>query len=391
MRQKLAEGDLEGARKIAEELLKNLSAMVASLQNMGQQARGGGMSPMAQQLQESTDRLSELVQRQEKILDETQQIDQAALQALNQAQQHAFEMAQKRVEQELNELFKVANELSRHARQHPEADAAVQDAYQQMVKQLHEARQNLQGRDVPQVLRALEEAERQVAGMQRQNERFVRPDAAMQQQSGRARQHLQEARQALQQLPQDRQAMLTPQQRQQLGHLGGQQGGVRHDTESLRQEIAELLPLMPFLPADIGASLHEALPFMDEAQGELAGQRSQPAIPPEQEALERLRQSQNSMQQAMQAMMQRGQMMGMSMPMLRQAGRFPMPSGMPQPQVDEQQNGMAGASVRNFQLPDKEAYKVPRLLREDIMEALKEGYPERYKDAIEQYYRHIVR
>jgi hypothetical protein len=152
-----------------------------------------------------------------------------------------------------------------------------------------------------------------------------------------------------------------------------------------------LLPLMPFLPTEIGEHLQEAVPFMNDAQGELAGQRSQPAISPEQEALERLRHAQNSMQQAMQSMMQRGQMMGMSMPMLQQAGRFPMPNGMPQPQVDEQQGGMSGASVRNFQLPDKEAYKVPRLLREDIMDALKEGYPERYKDAIEQYYRHIVR
>jgi hypothetical protein len=47
--------------------------------------------------------------------------------------------------------------------------------------------------------------------------------------------------------------------------------------------------------------------------------------------------------------------------------------------------------VRNFQLPDKEAYKAPRMFREDIMEALKEGYPERYKELIEQYYRNIVR
>jgi hypothetical protein len=96
------------------------------------------------------------------------------------------------------------------------------------------------------------------------------------------------------------------------------------------------------------------------------------------------------LQQALQQLSQRGQMMGQSMPMLRQAGRLPM---MPdqRPQDDQRQNGMLGASVRNFQLPDKEAYKVPRMFREDIMEALKEGYPERYKELIEQYYRNIVR
>ena len=185
--------------------------------------------------------------------------------------------------------------------------------------------------------------------------------------------------------------MLTPSQRGQLGELGQRQGGVRNDTQTLQQEVQRLLPLMPFLPAELGQQLQEALPFMGEAQGALDGQRSQQALPPEQEALERLRNAQNGMQQAMQNMAQRGQMMGMSMPMLRQAGRFPMPEFMPQPNVDEQQAGAAGASVRNFQLPDKEAYKVPRMFREDIMEALKEGYPERFKELIEQYYRNIVR
>ena len=79
------------------------------------------------------------------------------------------------------------------------------------------------------------------------------------------------------------------------------------------------------------------------------------------------------------------------MPMLRQAGRMPIPGMLDQMRVDEQEAGRMGTSVRNFQLPDKEAYKVPRMFREDIMEALQEGYPERYKDRIEQYYRDIVR
>jgi hypothetical protein len=164
---------------------------------------------------------------------------------------------------------------------------------------------------------------------------------------------------------------------------------VRQDTQALHQAFESLLPLMPFLPAEMGKDLQEAIPFMGQAQGELQGRQSQSAIPPEQQALERLRNAQNSLQQAMQQMAQRGQMMGMSLPMLQQSGR--MPSYMPQPGVDQSSGGVAGTSVRNFQLPDKEAYKVPPMFREDIMEALKGGYPERYKELIEQYYRNIVR
>lgn len=391
LRQKLQAGDLEGARQLAEQLMKNLSAMVAALQNMRQQARGGSMDAMSQQLMESSNKLSDLVQRQEQILHDTQDIDQETLRQLNQAQQRAFETVQRRFEQELDELSRLAAEMARRARQHPDIDAAFQDAYQQLLRQLHAARRSLKERDMPQVTADLREAERQLSWMQQRTERLAQPDRQLQQQSARAQQQLQQARQALQGLPQDRQAMLTPAQRGQLAELGQRQGSVRDDTQALHQEIQRLLPLMPFLPAELGQQLQEALPFMGEAQGALDGRRSQQAIPPEQEALERLRNAHNGLQQAMQSIAQRGQMMGMSLPMLRQAGRFPMPELMPQPNVDEQQAGAAGASVRNFQLPDKEAYKVPRMFREDIMEALKEGYPERFKELIEQYYRNIVR
>ena len=68
MKQKLEAGDLEGARQMAEQLLKNLSAMVAAMQNMRQQARGGSLDAMSQQLMESSNKLADLVQRQAQAL-----------------------------------------------------------------------------------------------------------------------------------------------------------------------------------------------------------------------------------------------------------------------------------------------------------------------------------
>jgi hypothetical protein len=391
MRQKLAEGDLEGAKKLAEALLKTLSSMVAALQNMRQQAQGGAMDTMSQQMQQSSNELAELIQRQERILDNTQQIDQEALQQLNQAQQRAFDAAQQRLQQALNNLSKLAGDLSRQARHHSDLDQAFQQAYQQLLKQLQELRQQVEAHDMPQATKELEAAQQQLAWMQRRIERLLRPDEGMQRQAAQAVEQLDAIRQQMQGLPQDRQAMLTPTQRGQLGELAEQQGSVREGTQALQQAFERLLPVMPFLPTELGKNLQEALPFMGQAQGELQGHQSQQAIPPEQQALDRLRGAQNSMQQAMQQMAQRSQMMGMSLPMLQQAGRFPMPNSLPQPGVDQSSGGVAGTNVRNFQLPDKEAYKAPRMFREDIVEALKEGYPERFKELIEQYYRNIVR
>jgi hypothetical protein len=391
MRQKLAAGDLEGAKKLAEQLLKTLSAMVASLQNMRQQAQGGAMDAMSQQLQQSHDQLGELIQRQERILEETQEVDKQALQQLNQAQQQAFDTLQDRLQNDLNRLSKLAGDMARQARQHPDVNAPFQQSAQEVQKQIQNFRQPLEARDMPQAGNELDALQRQLSWMQRRAERLDRPDETLQRQAAQAVETVQAMQQQIDGLPQDRQATLNPTQHGQLGQLSEQQGGVRQDTQALQQAFDSLLPLMPSLPAELGQSLQDAQPFMEQAQGELAGRQSQEAIPPEQQALEHLRSAQNGLQQALQQMAQRGQMMGMSLPMLRQAGRFPMPDAMPQPGVDQSNSGTSGANVRNFQLPDKEAYKAPRMFREDIMEALKEGYPERYKELIEQYYRNIVR
>lgn len=391
LREKLAEGDLEATKQLAEELLKNLSTMVAAMQNMRQQAGEGTMDAMGQQLMESADRLQDLVQRQEEILNDTQQIDQDAVQRLNEAQQQAFESARQTIEDELNALSRQLAEWAQRWRRQPDADRMFEEVARQALRPVFDAMKNLQEPDVPEARQAMQNAREQLDWLQQRAARTMPDDAAVQQQTAQAQQRMQAAQQALDSLPQDRHAMLTPQQGEQLSGLSQQQAGVQADARQLAEELAQMMPLLPALPGDISQNVQEAVPFMGEARDALGNQQSQSAIPPEQAALERLRSANTSMQQAMQGMQQRGQMMGMSMPMLQQAGRMPIPGMLDQMRVDEQEAGRMGTSVRNFQLPDKEAYKVPRMFREDIMEALQEGYPERYKDRIEQYYRDIVR
>ena len=391
LREKLAEGDLEAAKKLAEELLKNMSAMVAAMQNMQQQAGEGTMDAMGQQLMESANRLQDLVQRQDEILNDTQQIDQDAVKRLNEAQQQAFESARQTVEDELNALSRQLSEWAQRWRRQPDADRMFDEVARHALRPVFDAMKHLDEPDVPQVRQDLQKAQEQLDWLQQRAAQTMPDDAALQQQTAQAQQRMQAAQQALDSLPQDRHAMLTPQQGEQLSGLSQQQAGVQADAQQLAEELAQMMPLLPSLPGDISQNVQAAVPFMGEARDALGNQQSQPAIPPEQAALERLRSANTSMQQAMQGMQQRGQMMGMSMPTLQQAGRMPIPGMLQQMRIDEQEAGRMGTSVRNFQLPDKEAYKVPRMFREDIMEALQEGYPERYKDRIEQYYRDIVR
>ena len=75
--------------------------------------------------------------------------------------------------------------------------------------------------------------------------------------------------------------------------------------------MQRLLPLMPFLPAELGQQLQRiAFPLWVRRKEPWRDNGASRPCHRSREALERLRNAQNGMQQAMQNMAQRGQMMG---------------------------------------------------------------------------------
>jgi hypothetical protein len=145
------------------------------------------------------------------------------------------------------------------------------------------------------------------------------------------------------------------------------------------------------LSPDLRQQIGEAGEFMGEAQGELSERRARQAIPPEEEALQRLSQGQQAMQQAMQQMAQRGQMGQIPVPMvLRRPGDPFAFNPPPFPDRSPQNQGRMGINTRDFKIPGKEEYKAPRQFREEIMEALKRGAPSQFKGQIEQYFKNLT-
>ena len=117
---------------------------------------------------------------------------------------------------------------------------------------------------------------------------------------------------------------------------------------------------------------------------ELGSLQLRQAIPPEQEAINRLSQSSQQMQQAMQRMAQRGRFGRVPLVHVFRRGRFlPSgqflpPTGRPQfPEHDIDEN-LTGLDTEKFKLPGKDDYK-PEHFRKEVLESLKQGVPDRYK------------
>ncbi|MFN0064159.1 MAG: DUF4175 family protein [Myxococcaceae bacterium] len=71
--------------------------------------------------------------------------------------------------------------------------------------------------------------------------------------------------------------------------------------------------------------------------------------------------------------------------------------GMPLPMFagGEESGGMSpdlnGRSNERVELPDPDAFQAPREFREDLLEAMKQGAPERYREQVKRYYEELVR
>ena len=69
---------------------------------------------------------------------------------------------------------------------------------------------------------------------------------------------------------------------------------------------------------------------------------------------------------------------------------FPFPFGDPGGGGEESGDGRE-ASREKVKIPGAEAYKVPEEFRKDLLDAMRQGAPERYKGEVQHYYEELVK
>ncbi len=159
-----------------------------------------------------------------------------------------------------------------------------------------------------------------------------------------------------------------------------------------------LAQLFPGMDTEILNDIKAAAGSMGEATSKLKGEDAPGAIPPEQDVIRRLSQSQQGMQQMAQQMAMRMQAArwGYQLVYDPRPGWYygpwvPMPT-LPQPELNRpREKGYTGIDKEEFEPPSKDAYKVPKVFREKIMESLKEGIPSQYRREVEDYFRGLSR
>jgi hypothetical protein len=199
-------------------------------------------------------------------------------------------------------------------------------------------------------------------------------------------------------IPESRE-VLTPVDKERFPELSSRQGNLKERTGRLNEKLEMLAQLFPGMDTEILNDLKEAASSMGEASGKLVEESASGAIPPEQEAIRRLAKSQQGMQQMAQQMAMRmqaaraGYQWGYGYdprPGWYYGPWVPMPT-LPQPEFNRpRERGRTGIDKEEFETPSKDAYKVPKILREKVLDALKEGVPPQYKNDVEKYFKGLT-
>jgi hypothetical protein len=385
IRKKLMQGDIEGAMQLARELFNQLASMVASLQNAQRSAMSSGMDRMQGEMMRSANELQQIAREQQELL-----VDTEAVQKQGQGKREEFlkdklEAFQKKAYDDLSRMAELFPDEEKEVGQETPTpgetldDATVNNLVKNMIERLLK-------RDFTAFNEVMDLAEKELA-----KKRLPRQDSKAREAQG----SLKELKDNLERLLSEPLAAMSEDDKKKLRDLTHREGVLKERTQDLHEKIEALFQLFPSLDPKIARNIQEAGRSMGKAEDRLGALDSHGAVPPERDALDRLSQSQQQMQNAMEQLAQRGQLGRMPVSFLFRRGRFlpsgrlvPLP-GMPQFPQFEVEGGFTGLDTERFQLPGKEEYKAPRTFREEILESMKQGMPPQYKEQIENYFRNL--
>jgi hypothetical protein len=211
---------------------------------------------------------------------------------------------------------------------------------------------------------------------------FTRRDPAKvreaQRSASKAVPKVRQIRDELAQLFPDPRTILPQGEQQKMEGLTQRQSQLEQRAGELQRKLQELMQQAPIFPPSAPGQLSEGRGHMGQAAGELAQKNPQRGHGQQELAIDALHRFQQGLEEAA----KRGQRGG------QQGMGFPFPFG---EQGGEQDGEGRDPSREKVAIPGAEAHKVPEEFRKDLLDAMKQGSPERYRSEVQHYYEELVK
>lgn len=377
----LARGDVEAAMKALDEMGSTMDQMLAGLE------RTAGMPSernreLARELREFKRELDAVRSEQRRLGEETEPIQRAWRDRMRERMKGA-EQAAARLERLAKEAADAARAAEAGAPRRAQLDA------EQTREGLETLQRALAARDLPAALeasrQALGPASRTATAIEEEAqvaERYAQPGRPgaeglreARRQASAAVQKTDSIRRELERLLPDPDRLLSPEERQRLAQQGKRQLALEQRAGGLQQRLQQLAEKAPIFPPSAAGAIGEARGHMGQASGELQGGNVQRGRAQQEAALEGLDRFARGLEQ-----MAKGGGAGEG---------FPFPFG--QEGMGPEWGDGEEPSGERVEIPGAEAWRAPAEFRKELLDAMKQGTPERYEGEVKRYYEELVR
>ncbi|MEN9796740.1 MAG: hypothetical protein RL653_436 [Pseudomonadota bacterium] len=377
--QLMKDGKVDDALKKLQELSMQMEEMIQGMDKADEQV-GQDVDPaLAEAFQQFQDTLEQTAKEQQQLAEQTRELrDRYREKVKERVQQKAKELKA----QLLKEVEKVSADYG--SLEPDDLASRAQRPLEAAQAELENLRNALMVEDFDLALEAGTRAEDAARQLEQYGEQQVAmdevfknpPEARAQTKRNAERLHqdaktLREVNEKLEQLfPSPAQA-LSEQDKQKLKQLADKQQGLKKQAEQLRQQMEELGEKAPIFDPEAQAQVQGAAQRMEQAAKKLEAKDAPRGHGEQRAALEQLQKLQQQLQQQGQG---------------SKRGGLPMPL-----RAGGQRQGGNGRNREKVEIPDADQFQAPREYRKDLLDAMKQGAPDRYKDQVKRYYEELVK
>ena len=389
IQKKLQAGKVDEALKELDRLSQQLEKLEKDLQEKAGQQQSGQYAQEAKELREAAGKLKELQEKEQSLQKETAQLRRELRQ---QAQKRFDQRGGKDLAKKLREKVEAAKKAIAQIEPKVAEHLGLEETLDMAQGRTADLSRALELNDFDEsldlaerALRAVETLQGRLAMEDQLSQRYPgyqRDPAALRkglQGAGSAQAPLQEVAQALREaLPREGQG-ISQEQLQKLRQQAAQQSGLKDQLGKVREQLGEVGKKVPIFGPQHEQMLQQAQEGMGQAEQRLNRGEPRGGQAGEEQALEKMDQFQQAMEKLAR---QQGQ---------GQGGGMPMPWGEPSGEGDPQEGDSDSMRHDHVEIPDAESSRAPAEFRKELLDAMKQAPPEKFKERVKQYYEELVK
>jgi Domain of unknown function (DUF4175) len=375
----MKEGKADEALKKLQELGMQMDQMMSNLDGAQQNFGMEQYPELAPKFQKFSEDLKKTVEDQKKVADQTKEMSDRYRQMMKERLKEKSKALRDQLMKQVEQVSKDYKSLAGN-----ELNGNMEKSMEEAQSELDNLQNALKVDDFDLALEAAQRAQSAAQELQQYGDQLKRMDEAFQRtqemrsQSDKVAQRLakdakqvQDVADKLQQLFPPAGSMMSEPDKQKLQQLAGEQRGLEQRAGELRQQMEEMQKSAPIFGEDALEQMNQVGERMDGAARKMDAKDPGRGHSEQQAALDQLGQLQKQMQQQQQG---------------KQKGSMPLPM------LAGNRGGWGRTqSTEKVEIPDEDQFQAPKEFRKDLLDAMKQGAPDKYRDQVKRYYEELVK